>query len=88
MSHQLSGAGREVLRDRSGPPAQTATRSGFFAEGKEGATRHPKPLAESRRTLADSYKNTAHPAVDATQPGELPAADSGLAAPQHMGLPA
>jgi len=30
---------------------------------------------------ADSYKNTAHPAVDTTEFGELPAADSGLATP-------
>ena len=33
-------------------------------------------------------KDAAHPAVDGLEPGELPAASSGPATPQHMRLPA
>jgi hypothetical protein len=39
---------------------------------------------DSARTIG----NAAHPAFDVTAPGELPAADSGLATPMHMRLPA
>jgi hypothetical protein len=35
-----------------------------------------------------SLKYAAHPAFDVAKIGELPAADSGLATPVHMRLPA
>jgi len=35
-----------------------------------------------------SLPNAAHPAFDVAEIGELPAADSGLATPVHMRLPA
>ena len=41
-----------------------------------------------RQAACGSLPNAAHPAFDVAEIGELPAADSGMAAPAHMRLPA